>query len=113
MQLLIFIAIVLILLSLFFAKNESFSVKGKIAFAVSMLVLIALGWVYQSNVSTQTEQNREVLSAFKQGKTLMCGEIEVSKKMFIYVSGTLSFVPNDKNVAHRGIVIDIETCTVN
>ncbi len=112
MQVLLFIAIVLVLLSVFFAKSESMPLKYKIIMVLSIGIIIGLGFMYQSNVSEQTEHNRDIMNAFKQGKAIQCGDVEVSKKNFIYVSGTLSFVPNDKNMVHKGIVIDIVTCTV-
>lgn len=112
MQLLIFIAIVLVLLSVFYAKSESMSLKLKISMVLIIVLIIGLGFIYQSSASSQAQQNRDVLSAFKQGRAVQCGDIEVNTKTFIYVSGTLSFVPNDKNMEHKGLVIDIVTCTV-
>lgn len=111
-QFLIFITIVAIFGAIFYAKSEALTRKSKI---VTLLIIghaIGFGWFYELNNANQSEHNREVLSAFKQGKILTCKEIEVSNKGFIYISGTLSFMPNDTNQKHKGLVIDIATCNV-
>jgi hypothetical protein len=111
-QFLIFITIMAILGAIFYAKSEALTRKSKI---VALLVVghaIGFGWFYELNNANQSEHNRDVLSAFKQGKILTCKEIEVNNKGFIYISGTLSFMPNDANVEHKGLVIDIATCNI-
>lgn len=111
-QFLIFLTIVAILVVIFYAKSESLSRKSKI---VALLIIghaIGFGWLYELNNANQSENNREVLTAFKQGKVLTCKEIEVNNKEFIYISGTLSFMPNETNQKHKGLVIDIATCNV-
>lgn len=110
MQGLIFITIVAILGAIFYAKSEALSRKSKLIVFLLIGHLIGFGWLYEFNNANQREHNREVLSAFKQGKTLTCKEVEVNHKSFIYVSGTLSFMPHEMNQEHKGLVIDIATC---
>ena len=109
-QFLILITFLAIFGTVFNAKSETLSKKSKIILFVSVGILIAFGWLYELNSSQKSQNNREVLSAFKQGKIITCNDIDVSNKEFIYVSGTLSFMPNDTNQNHKGLVIDIVTC---
>ena len=109
-QFLILIGFLAIFGTVFYAKSETLSKKSKIILFVSVGILIAFGWLYELNSSQKSQNNREVLSAFKQGKIITCNDIDVSNKEFIYVSGTLSFMPNDTNQNHKGLVIDIVTC---
>lgn len=109
---LIFITVVAILGAIFYANSEALSRKSKIIVFLVIGHLIGFGWLYELNNANQREHNREVLSAFKQGKSLICNAIEVNHKQFIYVSGTLSFMPNETNQEHKGLVIDIATCTL-
>jgi len=111
-QVLIFITILAILGAIFYAKSESLTRKSKMIVILVLGHAIGFGWLYELNNSNQSEHNREVLSAFKQGKTLTCKDVEINHKRFIYVSGTLSFIPNDANEEHKGLVIDIATCNI-
>ncbi len=111
-QFLIFITIVVLLGSIFYANSETLSRKSKIVIFLVLGHLIGFGWLYELNNSNEREHNREVLSAFKQGKTLTCKEVEVNNTRFIYVSGTLSFIPNDANNEQKGLVIDSATCNI-
>ena len=107
-QFLVLVTFLAIFGVVFYAKSEALSKKIKIILSVFIGLLIGLGWLYELNSSQKSQNNREVLSAFKQGKIITCND--VSNKEFIYVSGTLSFIPNDTNQNHKGLVIDIVTC---
>jgi hypothetical protein len=109
-QVLIFITILVILGAIFYAKSESLTRKSKMIVILVLGHAIGFGWLYEFNNANQSEHNREVLSAFKQGKSLTCKEVEIDNKRFLYVSGTLSFIPNDANEAQKGLVLDIATC---
>jgi len=111
-QFLAFVTIVALLGMFFYAKSEALSQKSKIILMLLIALAIGFGWLYELRTSHQSQHNREILSAFKQGKSLTCKEIEVNNKHFIYVSGTLSFMPNETNAEHKGLVIDIATCTL-
>lgn len=109
-QFLAFATIVALLGAFFYAKSEALSKKSKIIVVLIVAHIIGFGWLYEFRTSHQSQYNRDILSAFKQGKSLTCKEIEVNNKQFIYVSGTLSFMPNETNTEHKGLVIDIATC---
>lgn len=110
LQFLIFITILALFGAIFYAKSEALSRKSKWILFLILGHVIGFGWLYELGITNQSEQNREILTAFKQGKTLTCKEIDVNNKTFIYVSGTLSFIPKDTNEKHKGLVLDIVTC---
>lgn len=112
MQVLVFLTIVALLGALFFAKKETLSKKAKVVIVLLIGHAILFAWLYELNTYRVSENNRAVLNAFKQGKSIYCGELDVNSAEFIFVSGTLSFIPNDKNKSQQGLVIDIATCEI-
>ena len=113
MQFLIFITLVAILSIGFFAKKTTLSKKAKMVIILLVGHAIMFAWLYELNNQRVSENNRVVLNAFKQGKTIYCDGIELTTKDFIFVSGTLSFIANDKNQNQKGLVIDISTCKMD
>ena len=113
MQFLIFITLVAILSIGFFAKKTTLSKKVKMIIILLVGHAIMFAWLYELNNQRVSENNRVVLNAFKQGKTIYCDGIELTSKDFIFVSGTLSFIANDKNQNQKGLVIDISTCKMD
>lgn len=111
-QFLIFITIVVLLGSIFYANTQTLSSTAKRVVFIVLGLLIGFGWLYELNNSKERQHHTEVLNAFKQGKALTCKEVEVNNTRFIYVSGTLSFIPNDANKEQQGLVIDSVTCNV-
>ena len=95
-----------------YAKKSTLPKKAKIALLVTLVLIIGFAWWYESYNAKESEQNRAMISAFKQGKTLYCEGREISSATFVFVSGTLSFIPNDKNKNDKGVVIDMATCTI-
>ena len=112
MQFLIFVAIVLFLGTFLYAKKSVLSKRNKGILVGLILLSLLLGTLYEWNASEQSAHNRDVINAYKQGKTLMCDEKEISNKTFLFVSGTLSFIPNDSNKNDKGVVIDIQKCSI-
>ena len=110
MQFLLFLAVVLLVVSVIYAKKSTFSKQAKIGLFSFLIILIGLAWWYESYNRENSEANRLMISAFKQGKTLYCNGREISSHTFVFVSGTLSFIANDTNPNDKGIVIDMATC---
>ena len=113
MQFLIFITLVAILSIGFFAKKTTLSKKAKMIIILLVGHAIMFAWLYELNNQRVSENNRVVLNAFKQEKTIYCDGLELTSKDFIFVSGTLSFIANDKNQNQKGLVIDISTCKMD
>ena len=74
-QFLVLITFLAIFGAVFYAKNEALSKKTKITLSIFIGFLIGFGWLYELNSSKKSQNNREVLSAFKQGKIITCNEI--------------------------------------
>ncbi len=110
MQILIFLVLLLIVGAIFYAKHETLSFSSKIGLIALFIIILGSGWWYEKRSSEKSEQNRIVISAFKQGKTLFCEGREVDNETFIFVSGTLSFIPNEQNQNDKGVIIDISKC---
>jgi len=110
MQFLLFLAVLLLVVFVIYAKKSTFSKKAKAGLFIFLLILVGLAWRYEAQSRENSEENRMMISAFKQGKTLYCDGREISSSTFVFVSGTLSFIANDKNQNDRGIVIDMATC---
>ena len=112
MPLLIFLALVILVGFIWYAKKETLSKKAKLGLLLLIALLIGSAWWYELSVSKKSEHNRTMLSAFKQGKTLQCGDIKVTYREFVFVSGTLSFIANDQNQHYKGVVIDMARCKI-
>ena len=112
MQFLLFLAVVVLLSTVWYAKKEVLSTGTKLVLLGCMVLTIFLGVFYERHKDQKSAHNREIANAFKQGKTLICQDKEISNAHFIYVSGTMSFIPNDSNKQDKGVVIDIFTCKI-
>lgn len=110
MQFLLFLAVVLLIVSVFYAKKSTFSQKAKASFFIFLVLFIGVAWWYEAQNRENSETNRLMISAFKQGKTLYCNGREISSVTFVFVNGTLSFIANDQNQNDKGIVIDLAAC---
>lgn len=112
MQFALFLAVLILFGSVWYSKKESLSLRMKLGMVGIVIILIALAAGYEMRQSQMNEYNRMIISAFKQGKTLYCGDsgVEVNSTTFIFVSGTLSFIPSDENKKDQGMVIDTFTC---
>ncbi|MDD3343220.1 MAG: hypothetical protein PHR87_06555 [Sulfurospirillaceae bacterium] len=112
MQIVIFLLVVIVISSVFVAKKDELSTRSKIILLAIMMLVVFFAWLYESAVSKESQEDRMMLNAFKQGKTLYCNDVEVTAKKFVFISGTLSFIANDKNKDNKGLVIDIATCKI-
>ncbi|WP_333803371.1 hypothetical protein [Sulfurospirillum sp.] len=110
MQLLLFLAVAFLIVFGLYAKKSALSKKAKVGLGVAFALLALFSWWYEGHTRENTEHNRLLISAFKQGKTLYCDGREISSATFVFVSGTLSFIANDKNKNDKGVVIDMVTC---
>ena len=110
-RLILFILVVVIFVILFSSKTKTLSKKAKIGLVSVLGLLLVFGYIHEVQTYQQNQKNQETISAFQQGKTLLCEEgIEISQKDFIYISGTLSFVPNNANTKNKGLVLDLSGC---
>lgn len=111
-RLVLFVLLSLIFGILFFSKTKTLSKKIKIALGVVFGLLLVVGYMHEVKSAEEIQQNQATLNAFKQGKILLCRGVEINKESFIYMSGTLSFVPNNANTKQKGLVVELQECSV-
>ncbi len=110
MQIVLFLLLLLAVLVIIVSKKESLSNSTKISIIVSLTLVIVAGWLYTVYNQKSAQNDRDIINAYEQGKTLNCGDYEVNNKNFIFVSGTLSFVAKESVKELKGVVVDISTC---
>jgi len=111
MQIILFLVFILVIILVIVAKNDSLSKGTKIYIAISAIVILGAMYFYESSKTKSGQYNRQIVNAFKQGKTLTCKEYKVNKQSFIYVSGTSTFIPKEKNNELQGAIIEVSTCS--
>ena len=112
MQFLLLIVVVMIFSLFWYAKKSAMSKRKKWTLFILLVILVKVGVIYEWHLSQKSAHNREMINAFKQGKTLVCQDKEINNQTFLFVSGTLSFIPNDTNKHDKGVILDIANCTL-
>ena len=112
MQILLGILVVIVLIAIFAAQFEKISHQQKMHILKIAAIIFALAWLYQSMVTSQAQNKRQKVNAFKQGKTLICHDAPVNEAFFYYESGTESFVTNEKNSSLNGVIYAITDCKI-
>ncbi len=110
MQIVLFLLLILAVLLIFVSKKESLTNSVKVYIILSLVLIFLAGWVYTFYNQKTAQNEREIINAYEQGKTIKCGNYKVNNNSFIFVSGTLSFVAKENIKDLKGVVIDISTC---
>jgi len=110
MQIVLFLIFILLVLLVVVSKKKSFSKNTKISITIVVAVFTVAIYFYESSIENNAEHNREMVNAFKQGKTLACKEYQVNKDRFLYVSGTQTFVPKSSETTLEGVIVRVSTC---
>ena len=113
MQIVLFLIFILLVLLAVVSKKNSFSKNQKIIATSVVAVFAIVIYIYESSVDNNAEYNREMVNAFRQGKTLTCKEYKVNKEKFLYVSGTQIFMPKSNETTLKGVIVRVSTCKVN
>ncbi|ERJ26113.1 hypothetical protein [Campylobacter concisus] len=91
-------------------KDEKIS-KGIKALVSAVLVAILICvYFYEENLSKNEDVISKLVSDFKQGKTLKCGEYNVSAEKFNYEFGTASFLAKREFSELSGVIVPIKSC---
>ena len=91
-------------------KDEKIS-KGIKALGSTVLVAILICvYFYEENLSKNEDAISKLVSDFKQGKTLKCGEYNVSSEKFNYEFGTASFLAKREFSDLSGVIVPIKSC---
>ena len=81
--------------------------RDKIVIASVVGILIASAIWFEKNNNAQRAKTHSLLLKFKQGQTLICGDVNVTKENFNYVSHT--FIGLDKT-DFKGFIIAEKLC---
>ena len=110
MQLLLFLAVLILLILLFAIIKSEFSLKNKLIFLFLLTGLIVLAVIYEAKLDEKENKYREIMIAFNQGKSLICENREVNSSYFVLNFGTLSFIGKDDIPEVRDLIISVEKC---
>ena len=110
MQIVLFLIFILLVLLAVVSKKNSFSKNAKISVTIVVAALTIVIYFYESGLKNSAQYNREMVNAFRQGKTLTCKEYKVNKDKFLYVSGTQTFVPKSSETTLEGVIVKVSTC---
>ena len=108
---LILIAGVMLLFGAIWAiKDEKISKGVKALVSAVFVVILVCVYFYEENLSKNEDAVSKLVSDFKQGKTLKCGDYNVSNKKFNYEFGTASFLPKREFNEFSGVIVPIKSC---
>ncbi|OUT15707.1 hypothetical protein B9N64_02670 [Campylobacter concisus] len=108
---LIIIAGVMLLFGAIWAiKDEKISKGVKALVSAVLVAILVCVYFYEENLSKNEDAISKLVSDFKQGKTLKCGDYNVSNKKFNYEFGTASFLPKREFNEFSGVIVPIKSC---
>ena len=110
MQIVLFLIFILLVLLVVVSKKDSLGKNTKISIIIVVAVFAVMIYFYESIVGNNAEYNREMVNAFRQGKTLTCEEHKVNKEKFLYISGTQTFMPKSSETTLKGIIVKVSAC---
>lgn len=113
MQIVLFLIFILLILLVVVSKKNSFTKLQKIIVTIVITLFVVAIYIYESGRDADAQDNREVVNAFRQGDTVICGEHKVNNKRFIYISGTQIFMPKRDQEDLKGVIIKVSTCKVD
>ena len=91
-------------------KDEKISKGVKTLVSAVLVVILVCVYFYEQNLSKNEDAISKLVTDFKQGKTLKCGEYNVSNKKFNYEFGTTSFLPKREFSDLSGVIVPIKSC---
>ncbi|MGG7049120.1 MULTISPECIES: hypothetical protein [unclassified Campylobacter] len=109
-EIVFFVGILLFLAAIWMIKDENISRKAKAVITAVLLCGGIFAYIYESGVSERESQVAQLLSAFHQGKTLICSDKSVSMDKFNYEFGTACFMPKREFIELNGVIVKISDC---
>ena len=92
-------------------KDEKISKGVKALVSAVLVAILVCVYFYEQNLSRNEDAISKLVSDFKQGKTLKCGEYNVSAEKFNYEFGTASFfLPKREFSDLSGLIVPITSC---
>jgi len=102
----------LIIVGLFFLVLKYFTEltkKQEIIVSLIVLTIILSAVAFNSYSSTQREILNSVVAKYKQGRSVMCGSVEVNATLYTLSIGTYTFI-GKKNTPNYTQMISASTC---
>ncbi|MFV0480371.1 MAG: hypothetical protein ACK5LP_00125 [Campylobacteraceae bacterium] len=93
-------------------KSENFSTKNKIIVGVLFVLLVISVIIYELNSTKDTNNLKEVVNAFNQGKELTCKDYQVNSTRFNYVGGTMVFMGKNNITELKGVTLFAKDCEI-
>ena len=91
-------------------KDEKISKGVKALVSAVLVTILVCVYFYEQNLSKNEDAISKLVSDFKQGKTLKCGEYNVSAEKFNYEFGTASFLAKREFSDLSGVIVPIKSC---
>ena len=91
-------------------KDEKISKGVKALVSAVLVAILGCVYFYEENLSKNEDAISKLVSDFKQGKTLKCGEYNVSAEKFNYEFGTASFLAKREFSDLSGVIVPIKSC---
>ena len=108
---LIIIAGVMLLFGAIWAiKDKKISRGIKVLVSAVFIAILVCVYFYEENLSKNEDAISKLVTDFKQGKVLKCGEYNVSAEKFNYEFGTASFLPKREFSDLSGVIVPIKSC---
>ena len=91
-------------------KDEKISKGIKALVSAVLVAILVCVYFYEENLSKNEDAISKLVSDFKQGKTLKCGEYNVRAEKFNYEFGTASFLAKREFSDLSGVIVPIKSC---
>ena len=91
-------------------KDEKISKGVKALVSAVLVAILVCVYFYEENLSKNEAAISKLVTDFKQGKVLKCGDHNVSNKKFNYEFGTASFLPKREFSDLSGVIVPIKSC---
>ena len=91
-------------------KDEKISRGIKVLVSAVLVAILVCVYFYEQNLSKNEDAISKLVSDFKQGKVLKCGEYNVSAEKFNYEFGTASFLAKREFSDLSGVIVPIKSC---
>lgn len=91
-------------------KDEKISKGVKALVSAVLVAILVCVYFYEENLSKNEDAISKLVSDFKQGKVLKCGEYNVSAEKFNYEFGTASFLAKREFSDLSGVIVPIKSC---
>ena len=112
MQILIGLFFLIVAGTLIAARLEAISHEKKLHILKIAALVLALLWLYEMSVDHEETKVRNLYNAFKQGKTIVCKDQNVTSEHFYFETGTESFVSTDEKGPLYGLIYPADECEI-